>query len=43
MADVVFARAHLARDLSEDGVGFIPFEDFVQVRESLQASQARAA
>lgn len=43
MADVVFARAHLARDLPEDGVGFVPFEDFVEVREWLQASQARAA
>lgn len=43
MADVVFARAHLARDLSEAGVGFVPFEDFVEVREWLQASQAQAA
>jgi 2-hydroxy-3-keto-5-methylthiopentenyl-1-phosphate phosphatase len=43
MADVVFARAHLARDLTEAGVGFVPFEDFVEVREWLQASQARAA
>lgn len=43
MADVVFARAHLARDLTAAGVPFVPFEDFVEVREWLQAAVARAA
>lgn len=43
MADIVFARAHLARDLAETGVPFEPFEDFAEVRERLQASLTRAA
>ena len=43
MADLVFARAHLARDLSAAGVPFVPFDDFVQVREALQDSRSRAA
>ena len=43
LADVVFARAHLARDLSEAGVPFVPFEDFVEVREWLESSVSRAA
>lgn len=43
MADVVFARHHLARDLAEDRVPFIPFEDFVEVRERLDARAALAA
>ena len=43
LADVVFARAHLARDLAETGVAFEPFEDFVEVREWLEASLTRAA
>ena len=43
MADVVFARAHLARDLTEDGVPFTPFEDFHEVRERLDARTTLAA
>lgn len=43
MADVVFARAHLARDLAEDGVPFIPFEDFGRVREELESRASLAA
>ncbi len=43
MADLVFARHHLARDLAEDGVPFIPFEDFVEVRQRLDARAALAA
>lgn len=43
MADLVFARAHLARDLSAAGVPFVPFDDFVQVREALRDARSRAA
>lgn len=43
MADLVFARDHLARDLAADGVPFIPFEDFVEVRQRLDARAALAA
>jgi 2-hydroxy-3-keto-5-methylthiopentenyl-1-phosphate phosphatase len=43
MADLVFARAHLARDLALDGVPFIPFEDFVEVREELESRTTLAA
>jgi 2-hydroxy-3-keto-5-methylthiopentenyl-1-phosphate phosphatase len=43
MADIVFARAHLARDLAVDGVPFVPFEDFHQVREELEARTTLAA
>lgn len=43
MADVVFARAHLARDLSDEGLPFVPFDDFVEVREWLETSVSRAA
>jgi 2-hydroxy-3-keto-5-methylthiopentenyl-1-phosphate phosphatase len=43
MADVVFARAHLARDLAVDGVPFVPFEDFHEVREALEARTTLAA
>lgn len=43
MADLVFARHDLARDLAEDGVPFVPFEDFVEVRERLDARAALAA
>ncbi len=43
MADIVFARAHLARDLTADGVPFVPFEDFHQVREELEARTTLAA
>jgi 2-hydroxy-3-keto-5-methylthiopentenyl-1-phosphate phosphatase len=43
MADVVFARAHLARDLELDGVPFIPFEDFHRVREELESRTTLAA
>ena len=43
MAEVVFARAHLARDLAADGVPFVPFEDFHEVREALEARTTLAA
>jgi 2-hydroxy-3-keto-5-methylthiopentenyl-1-phosphate phosphatase len=43
MADVVFARAHLARDLAVDGVPFLPFEDFHEVRRALEARTTLAA
>jgi 2-hydroxy-3-keto-5-methylthiopentenyl-1-phosphate phosphatase len=43
MAEVVFARAHLARDLTGDGVPFLPFEDFHEVREALEARTTLAA
>jgi 2-hydroxy-3-keto-5-methylthiopentenyl-1-phosphate phosphatase len=43
MADVVFARAHLARDLTANGVPFLPFEDFHEVRRALEARTTLAA
>ena len=43
MADVVFARDHLARDLTVDGVPFVPFEDFHEVRQALEARTTLAA
>jgi 2-hydroxy-3-keto-5-methylthiopentenyl-1-phosphate phosphatase len=43
LADVVFARAHLARDLALDGVPFTPFEDFHEVREELESRATLAA
>lgn len=43
MADIVFARDDLARDLSAEGLDFIPFDDFVGVREWLQAASSVAA
>jgi 2-hydroxy-3-keto-5-methylthiopentenyl-1-phosphate phosphatase len=43
MADLVFARDNLARDLAADGVPFVPFEDFVEVRERLEARPSLAA
>lgn len=43
MADLVFARADLARDLAADGVAFVPFEDFVEVRERLERAAPLAA
>ncbi len=43
MADIVFARAHLARDLAIDGVDFTPFEGFDEVREELEARTTLAA
>jgi 2-hydroxy-3-keto-5-methylthiopentenyl-1-phosphate phosphatase len=43
MAEVVFARDDLARDLASDGLEFIPFDDFVDVREWLQAASSLAA
>jgi 2-hydroxy-3-keto-5-methylthiopentenyl-1-phosphate phosphatase len=43
MADMVFARADLARDLAVDGVPFTHFEDFVEVRQRLEASSTLAA
>jgi 2,3-diketo-5-methylthio-1-phosphopentane phosphatase len=36
-ADLVFARAGLARYLADEGVGFLPFEDFDDVRAGLVA------
>lgn len=42
-ADLVFARAHLARDLAIDGVPFVPFEDFVEVRQRLASTATLAA
>ena len=43
MADVVFARADLARDLAAEGVDFVPFDDFAQVRRWLQDARSLAA
>ena len=43
MAEVVFARDDLARDLSADGHPFVPFDDFVDVREWLQSASSLAA
>jgi 2-hydroxy-3-keto-5-methylthiopentenyl-1-phosphate phosphatase len=43
MADLVFARADLARDLAAEGVPFLPFEDFHEVRERLEAPTSIAA
>lgn len=43
MADLVFARADLARDLEQDGVSFVPFDDFIQVRERLRRPVEAAA
>ena len=43
MADVVFARAGLARDLAIDGVPYTPFEDFDEVREELESRSTLAA
>ncbi len=42
-ADLVFARADLARDLTEAGLPFVPFEDFVEVREHLESTASLAA
>jgi len=42
-ADLVFARADLARDLSAVDVPFVPFEDFVVVREHLASAASIAA
>jgi 2-hydroxy-3-keto-5-methylthiopentenyl-1-phosphate phosphatase len=43
LADLVFARADLARDLAAGGVPFVPFEDFVEVREHLESAAPIAA
>ncbi len=43
MAEVVFARDDLARDFSAQGLAFIPFDDFVEVREWLEAAPSLAA
>jgi 2-hydroxy-3-keto-5-methylthiopentenyl-1-phosphate phosphatase len=43
VADLVFARADLARLLAVDGVPFVPFDDFVEVRERLEAPFTLAA
>jgi 2-hydroxy-3-keto-5-methylthiopentenyl-1-phosphate phosphatase len=42
-ADLVFARAHLARDLAAAGVPFVPFEDFDEVLGRLRAGRILAA
>ncbi len=42
-ADLVFARSDLARDLTAGGVPFVPFEDFVEVREHLASASSLAA
>ncbi|MGD9696674.1 MAG: MtnX-like HAD-IB family phosphatase [Thermoleophilia bacterium] len=42
-ADVVFARAHLARDLAAAGRPYEPFDDFTQVRRRLLRHPALAA
>jgi 2-hydroxy-3-keto-5-methylthiopentenyl-1-phosphate phosphatase len=42
-ADLVFARAHLARDLAIGGVPFVPFVDFEEVRERLETAGILAA
>ena len=42
-ADLVFARAHLARDLTAADVPFVPFDDFDEVRERLEAIRTLAA
>ncbi len=42
MADIVFARDFLARDLAERGRPFIPFDDFHQVRVGLEAAEVAA-
>lgn len=43
MADLVFARADLARDLTADAVPFVPFDDFVEIRRRLDATTTIAA
>lgn len=43
LADLVFARADLARDLALDDVPFVPFEDFVEVRRHLESAASIAA
>lgn len=43
MADVVFARDDLARDFAAAGLPFVPFEDFIVVREWLEAAGSMAA
>lgn len=43
LADLVFARADLARDLALDGVPFVPFEDFHEVRRRLDSAATIAA
>jgi 2-hydroxy-3-keto-5-methylthiopentenyl-1-phosphate phosphatase len=41
-ADIVFARADLARFLEKEGVPYQPFEDFFEVVRVLDATAARA-
>ena len=43
IADLVFARADLASHLAEQGVPFLPFEDFIEVRDRLEAPSTLAA
>jgi 2-hydroxy-3-keto-5-methylthiopentenyl-1-phosphate phosphatase len=43
IADLVFARADLASHLAEQSVPFLPFEDFIEVRERLEAPSTLAA
>lgn len=42
-ADLIFARAGLARDLNEENVPFQPFENFIQVQERLTHPVRRVA
>jgi len=42
-ADLVFARAHLARDLTAAAVPFVPFSDFDEVLARLRAGRILAA
>jgi 2-hydroxy-3-keto-5-methylthiopentenyl-1-phosphate phosphatase len=43
VADLVFARDGLAQHLDEEGLPFQPFEDFHDVRRSIERAYARAA
>jgi 2-hydroxy-3-keto-5-methylthiopentenyl-1-phosphate phosphatase len=43
LADLIFARADLARHLTEDDVPFVAFEDFDQVRARLRRPVGMAA
>ena len=43
LADLIFARADLARHLAEERVPFMPFEDFDQVRRRLERPVELAA
>lgn len=43
LADLIFARADLARHLTEESVSFVPFDDFDQIRARLRRPVERAA